>query len=121
MLSGLRAGLVVAVHDAYLSMEGYRQAEGFVEDSVRVPKLAAPDMLAEILARRLSLIDSELAATDVFTAAALEQLFGYYSGAAKANLRKAMQAAQRAVQLAGEQDADLVAEAFVETAVSEWS
>jgi hypothetical protein len=120
MLAELPAGLVVAVHDQYLSMPGYRQAEGFLETFIDVPTLEEPRMLSEMLGKRISAVDDMATASDVFADAAVEQLFGYYGGAASRSLRKTMHAAQRAVQLAAEEEAAIVDEPFVERAISDW-
>jgi hypothetical protein len=121
MLAELPAGLVVAVHNDYLSMPGYRQAEGFLETFIEVPTLAEPRMLSEMLTKRVSAVDDAAAAVDVFTDPAVDQLFGYYGGAASRSLRKTVQAAQTAVQMAAEEEAAVVEEPFVERAISDWN
>lgn len=120
MLAEQAAGLVVAVHDEYLTMPGYRQAEGFLEASISVPTLEEPAMLSKMLTKRVSIVDDAATADAVFASTAVDQLFGYYRGAANRSLRKTLHAAQTAVQMATEEEADLVAEPFVERAISDW-
>jgi Cdc6-like AAA superfamily ATPase len=121
MLAELPAGLVVAVHASYLERDGFReQVEGFLERSVHIPALATPPVLATVLLHRLRTLDDGIAASDVFEDAAISELHGYYLDAASASLRRALQVAQRAVQLAAEAGLEVVSPEVVEAAVSDW-
>jgi hypothetical protein len=120
MLAELPAGLVVAVHERYLAMPGYRQAEGFLETTIRVPQLPDAEALERILDHRIKAADDSGNVSDAFEPSAMDELIGYYAGAADASVRKTMQAAQRAVQIACENESDLVTEAMVEAAISDW-
>jgi hypothetical protein len=120
MLAELPAGLVVAVHERYLAMPGYRQAEGFLETTIRVPQLPDAEALKRILDHRIKAADDSGNVSDAFEPSAMDELIGYYAGAADASVRKTMQAAQRAVQIACENESDLVTEAMVEAAISDW-
>jgi hypothetical protein len=120
MLAELPAGLVVAVHEHYLGLPGYRQADGFLEVTIRVPRLPHQAALTKILDHRIKAAADTGRASDVFEHDALEELMSYYAGPAEASVRKTIQAAQRAVQIATEIGAPLVTSAMVEAAMAEW-
>jgi energy-coupling factor transporter ATP-binding protein EcfA2 len=120
MLAELPCGLVVAVHDEYLEMPGYRQAEGFLETTIRVPRLTDEDQLAQLLLHRIRASVDNAAIGEAFAPEALTALMGYYSGAAGFSLRKVVQAAQTSVQLALDDGAGEVSESAVDVAASDW-
>jgi Na+-translocating ferredoxin:NAD+ oxidoreductase RnfG subunit len=120
MLAELPAGLVVAVHDHYLRMPGYRQAEGFLETTIRVPRLPDAQALARLLDHRIKAAADGGSVAEVFEPGALDELMAYYGGAAEASVRKTVQAAQRSVQIAAEHETPAVTDAMVQAAITEW-
>jgi len=120
MLAERPAGLVVAVHEEYLDMPGFRQAQGFVERSIVVPRIDVVDGIAKLLSHRIATVGDEVGLDDVFSPAAIDELYGYYGGAARRSVRRTLQAAQRAVQLAAESASDVVTRETTEAAVSDW-
>lgn len=120
VLAELPAGLVVAVHASYLEREGFReQVEGFLERKVEVP-LLTNGAVGQVLLHRLRSIDGQIEVADVFTPEAIDELHGYYGGAARASVRRTLQVAQRAVQVAAEAGSEVVSPEVVEAAVSDW-
>lgn len=120
MLAELPAGLVVAVHDQYLDMPGYRQAEGFLETMIEVPRLPDASALERILDHRIKAAADRGTAVEAFAPDAIEELMGYYAGAAEGSVRKTVQAAQRAVQIACDNESELVTDIIVQAAISDW-
>ena len=121
MLAELPAGLVVAVHEDYLGMKGFKQAEGFIENRIVMPKLEDAEGVAKLLLHRLRSVDDQVELDDVFAPDAVTELFGYYGGAGRRSVRRTLQAGQRAVQLAAELSNDVVTRETVESAVSDWA
>jgi ABC-type dipeptide/oligopeptide/nickel transport system ATPase subunit len=120
MLAELPAGLVVAVHEEYLDMGAYRQAEGFIERSIRVPQIADVEGIGRLLRHRIRTVSDDIELSDVFAEEALQELFGYYGGAARRSVRRTIQAAQHSVHLAVESSSEVVSRETAEAAVSDW-
>jgi hypothetical protein len=120
MLAERPAGLVVAVHESYRKMEGYRRAQGFLETEVHVPLLSTTEHIVRLLDHRLSGADDALRTYDIFEEAGIAELFAYYVGEAAFSIRKVLQAAQSSVQVAASQSDDRVGAARIEAAIAEW-
>jgi hypothetical protein len=121
MLAELPCGLVVAVHEEYLGMKSFRQAEGFIENRIEMPTLTSAENIGALLLHRLRTVDDRIELDDVFEPAAVAELFGYYGGAGRRSVRRAVQAGQRAVQIAAESSSSFVTRESVESAVSDWA
>lgn len=116
----LDAALVVAVHDSYAEMDGFRQAQGFIETIVHVPALPDEDAIRAILTKRVSL-HSETPLVDVMSADAVTTIFGYYSGPAAGNLRKTLLVCHTALQAALGDGASCIAAGHIDTALADLS
>jgi energy-coupling factor transporter ATP-binding protein EcfA2 len=121
MMAELDSGLVVAVHNDYLGMAGYKQAEGFLELTVTIPELPSAAAVAGLIERRITACDGSATWEQVFDGRAIDALFGYYTGAGARSIRKVIQAAQSSLYVAAEASAEIVSEAAVDSAISEWS
>jgi hypothetical protein len=116
----LNAALVVAVHDTYAEMDGFKQAQGFLETIVRIPDLPDEDAIRAILAKRVSL-HCEVSLGDVMSADAVSLVFGYCSGPAAGNLRRTLLLCHSALQAALSDGASLISAGHIETALAELS
>ena len=68
--------LVVAVHEDYLSMPEFQEAESFLETRIAIPAFEnhAQQALGQILERRMAVQGVRVELSDVFHAGALEAL-----------------------------------------------
>jgi hypothetical protein len=101
----LGTGIVVALQpSAYLEGRAYREARraGVPERELEMPVLREPAQLARILAKRAEVAGVEEPLAGLFTEPAIESLFQYYVGEAECSLRKTLNAANCAVDLAAE-------------------
>ncbi len=119
-VAALGAAVIVAVHESYLSADGYRQAraEGWFEEELALPTLTEPGQLGRILGKR---IDQATGGRleDVFEGPAVEELFGYYQGEAKLSLRRTLTVSQEAArQAAKDPEASLVTPAAARAAIA---
>ena len=112
--------LVLAVHEDYLSMPEFQEAESFLETRIAIPALEnhAQQALGQILERRMAVHGVRVELSDVFHARALEALAEFYREA-DCNLRKVIWVARAALRYAGVDDAELVTRAYMDAAVAE--
>src|SRR5262249_13207968 len=82
-------GLVVAVHHDYLAMDGYRQAAGFLETTIRVPSLGDDPAagIGRILSHRLEVHDLAGELGNVIDNDVILALARSYAGPATKSLR----------------------------------
>jgi hypothetical protein len=93
----LESGCVLAIHDTYLDLTGYREASKLLSGEVWVPQLSAPaDGLERILSHRLTSADVPAALHEVFEPAAVVRLARYYETGR--SLRDVLRVAQRSLQ-----------------------
>lgn len=116
----LNAAVVIAVHDSYLALEGFRQAEGFIETYVHIP--AVPDEAAfrSILAKRVT-AHGDASVEEVISDDAVSKVYQQYAGPARGNLRKTLLVCHSALQAAYEDGADTISGGHIETAIAELS
>ena len=112
--------LVVAVHEDYLSMPEFQEAESFLETRIAIPAFEnhAQQALGQILERRMAVQGVHVELSDVFHAGALEALAHFYREA-DCNLRKVIWVARAGLRYAGVDDAELVTRVYMDAAVAE--
>jgi hypothetical protein len=121
-IAELGVAIVVALQPApYLKGAAYREARsaGVPEREVEMPVLEEPSQLRVILARRVEVAGVEEPVAGIFTDPAVEVLFGYYAGAAGTSLRKTLNAANCAVDLAAEAGVVAVDEQLMAAGIAE--
>ena len=116
----LNGAVVVAVHETYLDMGGFQQAEGFIETMVRIPPLPNEDALRMILAKRVTL-HGEAPLEAVISDEAVTRVYAHHTGVAAGNLRKTLLACHTALQAAFGDGADIISGGHVDTALAELS
>lgn len=120
MLAERGVALLVAVHSDYLTMSGYRQqAQGFLDTTVRIPEVPGAPGLAAILDKRIGQEAPGALSADVIAAEALEGLVLVYRGPARGSLRRTLQVAHTALDMAVERGADQVGRGAVDAAAVE--
>lgn len=99
MLADRAIGFVVAVHRTYVGLAGYTSAveQGTLETFIDVPALGSRRALEALLEHRVRLHAAEAALADVFTDAALAELWAVYGGGAASQIRKTLQVAHGAL------------------------
>ncbi|MDP9066789.1 MAG: hypothetical protein M3N53_00380 [Actinomycetota bacterium] len=116
----LNAAVVLAVHETYLSLDGFRQAEGFIETTVHIPAVPNEAALRAIVGKRVTVhIDSSV--EDVISDDAMRKVFKHYTGTASGNLRKTLLVCHTALQAAYGDGADIISSGHVDTALAELS
>jgi hypothetical protein len=121
-IAELGTGIVVALQPAhYLESHAYREARraGVPERELEMPILREPAQLARILAKRVEVTGVDEPFAGLFTEAAVETLFHYYTGEAECSLRKTLNAANCAVDLAAEAGAVVVDDTLMAAGISE--
>ncbi|MFO7300101.1 MAG: hypothetical protein DIU67_007925 [Actinomycetes bacterium] len=114
------AGLVVAVHEHYLDLAGYREASAWFTGEVRIPRLIdARAGIEAILRDRLVVAGVEAPIGDVIDAAGIDQLAKFYESGR--NLRDVLRVMHRSLQHALSDGVDLITESLVESVVTELS
>jgi len=114
----LDAGLVLAVHDTYLGLTGYRDASALLSGEVRIPRLAAAEEgLRRILEHRFAVAEVPADLDEVLDPAALAALARHYESGR--SIREVLRVAQRSFQNAlsdreGAVTPPLVAQAIAE-------
>ena len=99
---------MVAVHERYLQMPEYREAnDGLLETKIVVPELIARHV-EEILGRRVADASPGCGARDLFTDAALERLHAIYRGPAERNMRRTLSVSHQALVISAQNDADQI-------------
>ncbi|MDQ6774120.1 MAG: hypothetical protein M3024_14250 [Candidatus Dormibacteraeota bacterium] len=110
-IAELGTAIVVALQPApYLRRHAYREARraGVPEHEVTMPGLVGPVQVAGILGRRIDVGGVAERVERIFTPDAVQALFDYYAGEAGHSLRKMLNAANCAVDLAAEAGAAAV-------------
>lgn len=111
----LDCGFVVAVHDDYLELEGYREIRAFLSTEIRIPRLdPAVEGVGRILARRIELAEVEAEPVELFEGGALGRLAAAYED--DSSLRAT---ADRSVQHACSDGVAPVTSELVRTALAE--
>jgi hypothetical protein len=104
-IADLRAGIVVAVHERYLEMPAYRNADdGLLETPIPVPEIVSGHV-AQILSRRVQFAAPGYAASDLFTAEALNEIYTIHRGPAKRNMRLTLSVCHQALLISAQNDA----------------
>jgi hypothetical protein len=114
--------LVLAVHEDYLLMPGFQEAESFLETRIEIPRLdgRCEHALGPILEHRMRVQGVEVELSEVFQRGALTALADYYHVADR-NLRKVIWVARSALRHAWADKAEIVTRRYVDEAVAEAS
>jgi len=121
-IAELGTGIVVALQPAgYLESRAYQDARraGVPERELEMPVLGEPDQLAQILGKRVEVAGVDEPLAGLFTEPAVEALFDYYRGAGESSLRKTLNAANCAVDLAAEAGAVVVDDTLMAAGITE--
>lgn len=121
-IAELGTAIVVALQPApYLHSRSYREARraGVPERELEMPVLSEPQQLGRILAKRVEVAGVDEPLAGLFTEGAVAALFEYYSGEGEHSLRKTLNAANCAVDLAAEAGAVAVDEGLVAAGITE--
>jgi hypothetical protein len=112
-------GVVLAVHDQYRDLEGYRQAAEWLSGEVVIPRLMdAQASIARLLWDRLVISEIEVSSLpDVFEDEAVQQIAKFYDTGR--GMRDILRVSQRALQNALSDRFDVVTAPLVEQAISE--
>ena len=114
----LDAALVVAVHEGYLGLPGYREGSQFLSGEIRIPRLIDASLGIDALLRdRLVMSDVDLGIEDVMDPDAVVQLAKHYESGK--TIRDLLRVAQRSLQHALSDGVELVTAQLVEQAVTE--
>ena len=107
----LSAALVVAVHEDYLEMAAFKDSAGFLEQHILVPRLPTQEALAYVVAARVGAITGEVAHPSLLKAVmedeALAVLFTHYA-ASTGSLRRVLLIVHSALQLARDDESDVI-------------
>jgi hypothetical protein len=96
-IADLRAGIVVAVHERYLTMDAYQRAnDGLLETPITIPEIVSGHV-RRIIARRVAFAAPGSSAEDLFEEEALEELYAIHRGPAKRNMRLTLSVAHQAL------------------------
>jgi hypothetical protein len=114
------AGLVLAVHDQYLEIDGYKDARSLLSGELRVPRLSKPSAgIERLLEKRLEEIEMAGSLAEVILAEGIDRLARYYDS--DAPIRDVLWVAQRALQHARSDGLDEIGPQLVEQAIAERS
>lgn len=114
----LDCGFVVAVHDHYLELEGYREAQAWLSADIPIPRLEDPSAaVGRILQRRIELVEVDADLGDLFQAESVSHLADVYESGR--NLRRVLATVDRAVQHACSDGVAPVSPELVRTALTE--
>jgi hypothetical protein len=114
----LDSGIVIAVHDHYLELDGYREARELLSTDIRIPHLDRPEAaVGRILARRIELAEVDVDLAEAFQPESVAQLAGVYESGR--NLRRVLATVDRSVQHACSDGVAPVTPALVRTALAE--
>jgi len=117
----LTAGIVVAVHDHYFDLPGFPSDSGFLEESIRVPRLPSVDAVAAILDKRLAIhLEEKPLLGNVITEAGVAALFARYH-AVDGNIRAMLLSAHTALQAACEDQANVITDRHIEVALTRYN
>ena len=116
----LDCGFVVAVHDHYLGLDGYKDTQALLSAEIRIPQFEEPAIaIARIIGRRVELADVGASPDELFEPEALAQLAELYEE--KSNLRRVLAAIDRSVQHACSDRVAPVSRELVRTALADLS
>lgn len=114
----LDCGFVVAIHDEYEALEGYRAIQGMLSAVIRVPEMPAPEpAAARIIERRLELAGATGTLDELITASAVAALADGYRN--DHSIRNLLRAVDRALQHASSDGLDVLGEDVVRAALAE--
>lgn len=114
----LAAGLVLAVHDNYLELAGYREASKWLSGEIRVPRLIDSRLgIDSILRDRLAVAEVGARIEDVMEAEAVGHLAKHYDN--EKTLRDVLRIAQRSLQHALSDGIESVTTQLIEQAIAE--
>ncbi len=114
----IEAGLVVAVHEHYLNLAGYREAANWLTGEVRIPRLIDARAGIEAILRDRLVVGGVHAPIDsVIDDGALDQLAKFYESGK--TLRDVLRVTHRSLQHALSDGLDLITESLVENVVVE--
>src|SRR5690606_34808569 len=114
------AGLVIAVHDHYLNLAGYREAANWLTGEVRIPRLIDARVGIEAILRDRPVVGGlDAAIDDVIDPGGLDQLAKHYESGR--TLRDVLRVTHRSLQHALSDGVDLITEALVSNVVAEFS
>lgn len=118
MTKELEAGLVLAVHDDYLEIAGYREASEWLTGEIRIPRLIDPRLgIENILRDRLTVADVPHPIEEVLEGDAMDQLAKHYESGK--TIRDVLRVAQRSLQHALSDGMELVTAQLMEQAITE--
>jgi hypothetical protein len=106
LADNLDCGLLIAVHDDYLSSGDfdYRDLTHGVLENVRIPKLTQPEQLAAIISRRAGFLAPPCAAADLVGADALHTLIRLHCNEHARSVRRTLSVLAPALKLAIDDD-----------------
>jgi hypothetical protein len=117
-LAELPCSVLFGVHNQYRELSGYREAADLLSLQVELPILDA-DGVHRVLAERLNLHCPHVSLGEAFEPAALDILVTHYRGRGAGSLRRVVRLANTAVHLALAEDADIVTEPLIESALAD--
>jgi len=116
----IRAGLVLAVHDSYLKLAGYREASKWLSGEIRVPRLTGSRLgIESILRERIVMAEGGAQLEDVIGPEGVELLANYYG--AERTIRDVLRVAQRSLQHSLSDGIDLITAQVIEQGIAELS
>ena len=116
----VEAGLVVAVHEDYLKLDGYRAASEWLSGEIQVPRLLnAREGIDTILRDRLTIAEVAAPIEAVMESDAIAWLAKFYETGR--TIRDVLRVAQRSLQHALSDGIDAVGEQLVDQAIAELS
>jgi hypothetical protein len=114
----VEAGLVVAVHEEYLALDGYMAASEWLSSEIRVPRLLnAREGVDTILRDRLTIAEVAAPIESVLEGEAIDWLAKFYESGR--TIRDVLRVAQRSLQHALSDGIDVVGEQLVDQAITE--
>jgi hypothetical protein len=112
------AGLVIAVHEHYLGLDGYKEARSLLSAEMWVPRLSSPSAgIERILEHRLANSGVTDPLGDVILAGGVARLAQHYE--ADAPIRDVLRVSQRALQHALSSGVGEIGPQLVELAIAE--
>jgi len=117
----LNAGIVVAVHDHYFDLPGFSLDTGFLEQTIRIPRLPSAGGIAAILHARVAAhLDDKPSLDGVVTDDVVAGLFNRYK-AVDGNIRTTLLAAHTALQAACEDHAHVITDRHLQVAFTRYN
>jgi hypothetical protein len=112
------AGLVVAVHEEYLALDGYKSASVLLSGEIRVPRLLDPRAGIETILRdRLVIAEVDSPIETIMEDVAFDWLAKFYETGR--TIRDVLRVAQRSLQHALSDRIEIVGEQLVDQAITE--